>query len=271
MPHTPFDESERRIWAGSAEAYAAGFGRLCAHPVPQLLDAANVGAGTRLLDVGTGTGIAAEAACARGARVTAVDAEPDMAAGAAHALPGAAVQVAALPHLPFRNRVFGAVVGNFVLNHVGRPLEALGELRRVTRPGGRIALTIWAAPGAPGQALLGRAVQAAGVTRPPYLPALAAEDDFPRTADGFAELLRAGGMADVNCLPLRWDQYATPEEWWRGPAAGVATIGRIVTAQRPEVIERIRRGFVELSREFAGPDGRLALPHAALLDSGRVR
>lgn len=271
MPQTPFDESERRIWAGSAEAYAAGFGRLCAHPVPRLLDAAEVVAGTRLLDIGTGTGTAAEAAGARGARVTAVDAEPGMAAGVAHALPEAAALVAALPQLPFRDGVFGAAVGNFVLNHVGRPMAALGELRRVTRPGGRIALTIWAAPGAPGQALLGRALQAAGVTRPPDLPALAAEEDFPRTADGFAGLLRAAGLTDVHCLPLRWDHHATPEEWWRGPAAGVATIGRIVTAQRPEVIERIRGHFVDLSREFTGPEGRLVLPHAALLASGRVR
>ncbi|MFF9076900.1 class I SAM-dependent methyltransferase [Streptomyces sp. NPDC014872] len=55
------------------------------------------------------------------------------------AAPEADVRLAALPCLPFADDEFDAVVGNFVLNHVGRPREALRELRRVTRPGGRPA------------------------------------------------------------------------------------------------------------------------------------
>ncbi|MGW7489859.1 class I SAM-dependent methyltransferase [Streptomyces sp. NPDC054786] len=270
MPETPFDESERRAWAGSAAAYEAGFGRLCAHPVPQLLDAAAVAAGLRVLDVGTGTGSAAAAAGARGARVVAVDAEPEMVRRAARAVPDGCVHLAALPQLPYKDGQFDAVVGNFVVNHVGRPRAALDELRRVTRPGGRIALTLWAAPAAPGQALLGRAVQAAGVTRPSFLPALAPEGDFPRTEAGLVGLLRGAGLADAACRPLSWDHRTTPEEWWSGPAAGVATIGRIVLGQGAAVAERIRRQFVVLAQEFTDGDGRLVLPHTALLASGRV-
>ncbi|MFK0294704.1 class I SAM-dependent methyltransferase [Streptomyces sp. NPDC090442] len=272
---TPFDASERRAWAGRAAAYAAGFGGLCAYTVPRLLDAAGVTAGIRLLDVGTGTGAAAVAALDRGAEVTAVDAEPDMVRTAAAAAPEAAVRLAALPQLPFADDAFDATVGNFVLNHVGRPRAALAELRRVARPGGRIALTIWAAPPAPGQALLGRAVRAAGVPRPPDVPALAPEDDFPRTAEGFAELLRAaGGLGGVRCSEVSWGHRTTVEEWWRGPAAGVAAIGRVVTSQGPAATERIRRHLVALAGEFAEPGGRragqLVLPHAALLAVGRV-
>ncbi|WP_329127236.1 class I SAM-dependent methyltransferase [Streptomyces caniferus] len=270
MPETPFDESERGAWAGCAAAYEAGFGRLCAHTVPRLLDAAGVVAGARVLDVGTGTGSAAAAACARGARVVAVDAEPDMARLATRIVPEACVHVAALPQLPYADGRFDAVVGNFVLNHVGRPRVALDELCRVTRPGGRIALTLWAAPAAPGQALLGRAVQAAGVTRPPSLPMLAPEDDFPRTEDGLVGLLRGAGLTDTVCRSLSWDHRTTPEEWWSGPAAGVATIGRIVQSQGAAVAERIRRQFVALAAEFTGGDGGLVLPHRALLASGRV-
>ncbi|WP_084774985.1 class I SAM-dependent methyltransferase [Streptomyces sp. MOE7] len=267
---TPFDDSERRVWAGSAAAYAIGFGRLCAHTVPWLLDAAGVGEGTRVLDVGTGTGSVAAAAGARGARVIAVDAEPDMARRTRDAVPGARVQIAALPQLPFRDGRFDATVGNFVLNHVGRPRAALAELRRVTRPGGRIALTVWAAPPAPGQALLGRAVRAAGVPRPPHLPTLAPEDDFPRTADGLTGLLRGAGLVRAGCRPLVWDHRTTSEEWWHGPAAGVATIGRIVTGQGPATAERIRRHFTALAAEFTESDGALVLPHAALLAHGEV-
>ncbi|MEW2394964.1 class I SAM-dependent methyltransferase [Streptomyces sp. NPDC046862] len=266
---TAFDESERRAWAGQADAYAASFAKLCAYPVPGLLDAAGVREGVRVLDVGTGTGAAAALACERGAKVTAVDAEPGMVARAALAAPEADMRLAALPRLPFADEEFDAVVGNFVLNHVGRPREALTELRRVTRPGGRTAVTIWAVPAAAGQALLGRAVQAAGITRPAHLPALAPEDDFLRTEQGFAALLGEAGLKDVVCDTVTWDHRTTLEEWWSGPAAGVATIGQIVTSQNPVVIAEIKSRFESLCMEFT-TDGVLILPHAALMAHGQV-
>ncbi|MGW9150593.1 hypothetical protein [Streptomyces virginiae] len=52
------------------------------------------------------------------------------------------------------------MIGNFVVNPVGQPRSALKDLHRVTRPGGRTAVTIWATPAAAGQTLLGRAVLA---------------------------------------------------------------------------------------------------------------
>ncbi|WP_329611693.1 class I SAM-dependent methyltransferase [Kitasatospora herbaricolor] len=268
---TLFDESERRIWSGRARAYGDSFAKLCAYPVERLLDAAGVRAGTRVLDVGTGTGTVAVAACARGAKVSAVDAEPGMVDMAGRAAPSAEVRVAALPALPFADEEFDAVAANFVLNHVGRPREALAELRRVTRPGGRVAVTIWASPPAPGQALLGRAIQAAGVPRPSYLPALASEDDFPRTEQGLTDLIASAGLAEPAGETLSWNHRTGIEEWWSGPAAGVATIGQIVISQTPEVQADIKRQLETLSAEFTDPDGFLQLPHIALMASGRAK
>ncbi|WP_312870165.1 class I SAM-dependent methyltransferase [Streptomyces himalayensis] len=267
---TVFDENERLIWAGRAHAYADTFARLCAHPVPVLLDAAAVGDGVRVLDVGTGPGAAAAAACARGAKVTAVDAEPSMVRLAAQSVPKADVRLAALPDLPFADGEFDAVVANFVLNHVGRPRAAVAELRRITRASGRVALTIWAAPPAAGQTLIGRAMEAAGVTRPDHLPALDPLEDFPRTPDGLAELLRAADLREVHCELLTWNHTATAEDWWAGPASGVACIGHLLTSQPPYVIAEAKRHYDLLSGEFAGSDGMLSLPHAALLAHGRM-
>ncbi|MFE7274046.1 class I SAM-dependent methyltransferase [Streptomyces sp. NPDC057623] len=265
-----FDASERLIWAGRGAAYADSYARLCAHPVPRLLDAVQVRPGMRVLDVGTGPGTVAAAACARGAMVTAVDAEPTMVELAVLAAPAADVRVAVLPELPFRDGEFDAVVANFVLNHVGRPKVALAELRRVLRPNGRIALTIWAAPPAPGQALLGRAIQAAGAVRPPDLPAgLAPEDDFSRDESGMTGLMAAAGLREADCETLRWDHHADAAQWWGGPAAGVASGGRIVQGQTPEVRAEIKRHFDLLSAEFADERGLLVLPHAALLARAR--
>jgi SAM-dependent methyltransferase len=266
---TGFDKSERLIWAGRGVAYAASFAKLCAYPVPQLLDAAEVGPGVRMLDVGTGPGTVAAAGCARGATVTAVDAEPSMVELATYAVPAADVRVAVLPELPFEDGEFDAVVGNFVLNHLGRPTAALAELRRVVRPNGWIALTIRTAPPAPGHALLGRAIEAAGAVRPPHLPALAPEEDFPRDESGFTGLMESAGLGEAVCEILRWDHRATAEEWWSGPAAGVAFGGQTVQSQTLPIRAAIKRHFDLFSSEFADEDGVLTLPHAALLARAR--
>ncbi|WTL50737.1 class I SAM-dependent methyltransferase [Streptomyces sp. NBC_01497] len=257
------------MWAGRAAAYADSFAKLCAHPVPMLLDAAGVAAGTAVLDVGTGPGTVAAAAHGRGARVSAVDAEPGMVALAALALPGADVRPGALPDLPYDDASFDAVVANFVLNHVGRPGAAAAELCRLTRPGGRVALTIWSAAGSPGRALLGRAVEAAGARRPGHLPMLEGAFDFPRTEEGLAALLTAAGLTDVVCASVEWKHRTTREEWWGGAANGVAAIGQTVAGQPPGTIAEIRRHYDVLCGEFTEEDGSLALPHIALLAHGR--
>ncbi|NEB35614.1 class I SAM-dependent methyltransferase [Streptomyces sp. SID14515] len=263
---TAFDHAERRIWSGKAEAYARTYARLCAHPAAALLDAAGTGRGTRVLDVGCGSGTVSAAAVARGARVYAADAEPGMAEATRLAVPGiAAAHIARLPELPYADDTFDAVVGNFVLNHVGRPREALAELRRITRPGGRLAVTIWRSPGAPGQTLIGRAAQAARLTRPDWLPALAPEDDFPRTPEGLATLLDAAGLLDAQCSEVAWEHRCDPDTWWAGAEQGIGAIGQVLNSGGAEGVAAARRAYDDLSAEFRTPDGTLALPHVALL------
>ena len=48
--------------------------------------------------------------------------------------------------LPFAERSFDAVVGNFAINHLPRPERALREFARVLAPGGGIALSTWDSP-----------------------------------------------------------------------------------------------------------------------------
>ncbi|MGR3872036.1 methyltransferase domain-containing protein [Streptomyces graminifolii] len=268
LPQTAFDTAERTMWSGRAHAYAVSFGRLCAHPVESLLDAAEIGTGTYVLDVGTGTGTAALAALARGARVSAVDADAGMAVVARAT--GVDARVAALPQLPFPDDEFDAVVGNFVINHVGRPRAALTELRRVLKPGGRIALTLWGARRGAGQELFGRAFAAAGAVIPADLPRLDPAEDFARTADGFAELLREAGFTDAGAVELEWDHRTTLDEWWGGPAAGVATAGLVVASQDAGTVVEIRREYERLAGEFAVGGHELALPHIAVLACGRA-
>ncbi|MGW3734558.1 class I SAM-dependent methyltransferase [Streptomyces sp. NPDC005148] len=267
---TAFDLSERRIWDGRAEAYARTFAGLCAHPVPALLDAAGVGTGTRMLDVGCGSGSVTVAAVGRGAVVRAVDAEPGMVEATRRAAPGADVRLGRLPELPYQDCEFDAVVANFVLNHVGRPEAAIEELRRITRPGGLVAVTIWQVPNGAGQALVGRAAQAAGLTRPQWLATVDAEHDFPRTREGLGALMSAAGLGDVRTEALAWDHHVGAEDWWAGPASGVAAIGQLVNSRGPEGVAAAKREYDVLCAEFAKEEGELALPHVALLARGSV-
>lgn len=265
-----FDAAERRIWTGRAEAFRDSFAKLCAHTAPLLLDAAGVGPGVLLLDVGTGTGTVAAAACARGALVTAVDAEPGMVELARRNVPEAEVVEGVLPDLPFPAGRFDAVVANFVVNHVGRPTAALRAMRAATRPGGRVAATIWRTPAGAGHELFDRAVESAGVAPPADLPRLDAAEDFPRTREGFADRCAAAGLRDVTCDPVSWDHLADPEEWWGGAAAGVGLIGQTIGRQDAQTVARIKAAYDDLVPHYAGSDGRLVLRYHALLTSGRA-
>jgi SAM-dependent methyltransferase len=259
-----FDTHERHMWAGAADAYAGSFAALCAATAGALLDAAAVGAGTRVLDVGTGPGTVAAAALARGAEVVAVDAEPSMVALAAANAPGAEVRHAVLPRLPFADGSFDAVVANFVVNHVEDQQAALVELRRVVRPGGRLAVTIWHGTGNEAMSLFNLALDEAGVERPVY----PAPVDFARTAEGLRGLLEQAGWAGVDSGEVAWTHREDPEVWWSGPAGGVAGIGLVVTGQTPEMFARVKSAYDRLAAERLAPDGLIALPAVALLASG---
>jgi SAM-dependent methyltransferase len=277
-----FDRHERARWAGRAQAYETSFARLCAHTAAPLLDAATVESGDRVLDVGTGTGTVAALAAERGAWVVAVDAELTMlqlsasrravaSRSVAPALGGPPMLLQAiLPALPFRAAAFDATVANFVINHVGDPAAAVAELSRVTRPGGRVAVTVWPSPAPVAQSLWGEIFRSAGTALPLGLPRLEAANDFPRTEAGLTGLLAAAGLEDVRAETVEWVLRIEADDWWNGPAAGIATPGLILESQPAEAIPGIRAAFDEITAAYREPGGLLALPTAAVLCSGRA-
>jgi SAM-dependent methyltransferase len=113
-----------------------------------------VGPGDLLLDAGCGEGRHCFGALERGARVVGLDLDLTSLKRANHALRtrakeqrgfGAMLQGDAF-RLPFADATFDRVICAEVMEHVHDYPAAARELARVTRPGGRIAVTIPTAP-----------------------------------------------------------------------------------------------------------------------------
>src|SRR5215213_5262308 len=99
---------ERESWRTRAAPYAEGLSVLTRGAADPLLDAAEVGAGSGVLDVATGPGIIASAALERGAEVVAVDQAAEMVA-LARAV-GVDARQASADHLPFSDGRLEAAV-----------------------------------------------------------------------------------------------------------------------------------------------------------------
>lgn len=103
--------------------------------------------GERILDVATGTGRTSRHVARAGAQVTGVDIAEGLLT-AAKALAQAKgldidYQLGDAEALPFPDGEFDAVVSTCGVMFASRPKAAAAELARVTRKGGRIALTTW--------------------------------------------------------------------------------------------------------------------------------
>jgi ubiquinone/menaquinone biosynthesis C-methylase UbiE len=102
-------------------------------------------AGARILDVGSGTGVAADAAAAAvpAGLVVGADLSVEMLRVGTRARPGLRLVGAEAIQLPFRDAAFDAVLANFVLTEFTRWDTALFDLIRVLRPGGTLAASVW--------------------------------------------------------------------------------------------------------------------------------
>lgn len=168
-------------WSAVADDWATYWGTAASPVWPRLLAAAGVGTGTRVLDVGCGTGELLAHLTTLGAVATGVDPGPEMAALARRSAPAAAVHVAGFEDIPFPDASFDVLVTINALQFADDTLDALDEAARVLVPGGAVAVANWAEGARNDLDVVERAVAAA------Y------EEDVP--PDG--ELREPGGLEAV--------------------------------------------------------------------------
>ncbi|WP_437095833.1 methyltransferase domain-containing protein [Streptomyces sp. enrichment culture] len=174
----------------------------------------------RILDIGCGPGtITADlAGLVPDGHVTGLDREPGVleqarAVAGERGLANVGFAVGDVHALDFPDDTFCVVHAHQVLQHVGDPVRALREMRRVTRPGGFVAVRdsdyaamTWypLSPGLDGWLELYRRVARAN----------GGEPDAGRRLKSWA---LAAGLTDVTASSATWT-FSTPEEraWWSG-------------------------------------------------------
>ena len=127
----------------------------------RLLDQAALAPGTRVLDVGCGTGTLAVAAKRRqpDAEVVGVDADRDVLDRAARKAESAGVSIrfdrSPAQDLPYPDDSFDVALSTLLFHHLDSESKAAAarELARVLRPGGRLHLADWGPPTGPLMAL----------------------------------------------------------------------------------------------------------------------
>ncbi len=110
---------------------------------PIMAEAAGVKAGQKILDVACGTGVLARKAADWSASVTGLDRNDGMLAMARRLAPSIEWKTGRAEQLPFADASFDAVVSQFGLMFFDDRAQALREMRRVLKPGGRLAVAVW--------------------------------------------------------------------------------------------------------------------------------
>lgn len=134
--------------AEAAAEYDRAFAHVSNQFLPSLLRSAQLAPGQRVLDVATGTGIAAEAALGivgSVGSVLATDISPEMVEKARERLgrwPNAAVAVEDGQALTFADESFDAILCCLGLMFFPDPGRALAGFHRVARPAGRAAVSV---------------------------------------------------------------------------------------------------------------------------------
>jgi SAM-dependent methyltransferase len=139
----------REFWSGGDYDRLASYGS--AAEAAHLVRFAGVRAGDTVVDVGTGSGIAAIVAAQSGARVTGIDPTPALLAKARDNAAIAGVDViwheGVAEALPFADASFDVVLSQYAHMFSTDPQHAITEMLRVLKPGGRIAFAAWTPEG----------------------------------------------------------------------------------------------------------------------------
>ncbi|HEX2940707.1 MAG TPA: methyltransferase domain-containing protein [Rhodopila sp.] len=258
---------EHAGWEQAADTYAASFATATRQFIPALLDAAGVASGMRVLDIACGPGFVTAAAAQRGAVARGLDFSAAMLRVARERHAGITFDQGDAEALPYDADGFDAVISNFGIHHVPRPVMALREAHRVLRPGAALAFTIWAAPEEnTAWKLVFDAVRRHGDMTASRAPAPGG--GFRAPDDCRAALEEAGfGRIVGRRLTGLW-RHADGNSLLMALRSGTARMAALINAQAPAVLPAIAAEIDAQAAAFRDGAG-LAIPITAFVAAGR--
>jgi SAM-dependent methyltransferase len=243
-----------------------------AHVTDAMLDLTAPQPGERVLELACGGGGVGLAAADRGCEVVLSDVAPEMTAMAqrrAAGRPGVSTLVLDLEEIAQPDDSYDVVLCREGLMLTPDPGRAAREIARVLRPGGRVAVAVWAARERnPWLGIVFDAVSAqTGVpVPPPGIPGPFSLSD----PDALADLLTAAGLEDAAvseiAVPARASSF---EEWWTRTIALAGPLENVLRSLPAPVAEAIRARARASARDYETPSG-LELPGVSLLASART-
>jgi len=245
-PFSDFKQRHKEMWA-SFTPTAIFTTPVAAH----LVKFAGIVSGETVLDVATGTGVVAITAARTGARVTGLDLTPPLLDQARQNARIARVEEVVWTEgdaeaLPYPDASFDVVVSQFGHMFAPRPEAAVSEMRRVLKPGGRVAFATW-----PPEHIIGRMFAFVGRNSPPPPPGAAPPPQWgnpvvitERLAAGFEAPFFGRGTMTVPALSL--EHYRLFMETSVGP------IQKLVEglAGDPQKLAAIRAEFDDLMAPY---------------------
>ncbi|WP_374296747.1 class I SAM-dependent methyltransferase [Sphingomonas sp.] len=229
-----------------AQGYDRYMGRWSARLAPLFLDFAGLAAGDRVLDVGCGTGNLALAVAARPdiLSVDAIDYEEQFVLALRRRNTDQRVTVhrGDACALPFTDASFDRALSMLVLHFVSDAPRAVAEMRRVLRPGGVAAATVWDTYGGmPSQRIFWDTVAA---LEPSALGRRVASLIRPATRPGeLLALFGQAGFAQITeaMLTIRMD-FESFDDYWHPLIGGQGTLAAFLSELPAEIRGRIEQG-----------------------------
>ncbi len=251
------------MFAASAEAYDRFMGRYTPDLARGLADAAGIGPGMRVLDVGCGPGGLTGELAARvsAGNVAAIDPAPQFVAACRDRHPGVDARVGVAERLPWPDATFDGALSSLVIGFVDDTALAVREMARVTRPGGVVAACMWDL--AEGGMTMLRTFWTAMAT---VAPTTGEGARAGRARGDIAVLFRAAGLVSVTDGALESRAgYTGFDDFWEPFTGGVGPAGQALAA-----LSSADRAAVRQACRGMLDDGPFSLTARAWYATGRV-